>query len=432
MLKNLLLFVSINVSIFSLLHAFPLKMQIKAAEYCDFLNQNKKTDDALFYSQKMGSDFSSATMRRKRSEGHYHYQIIAGREETPIHLEITVDPVTQRNELLMSSVNLNCFMHDQSNNDQSSSFIDELVMSNPENFSYRLALSRGSQSNHSLTTWDALGGIALFAGIAVFCSPLMMTDYQLLIDDEKDPWDPDNRKQNVAFDRSFSETEMVARTSSIRDGDLGVSLLTRQGSREPSLKFDLDDMKYFFKKVDEQRAKTYQQLSSDLENANLAADPQAQKEKAIERFNERMDAVNSLHEEVIKNYHLLLNQDIFFKFNITKAQWDRKIASIEPYGRSAKLIYDQAASKYKTLVDQKKKLNEEDHIMDIDQQIAEAKKAQEDALWNMQRIRAVLQSHHNIAREMWNDDGTEKQKTVLKQQRRCSWFWRFVQYCCFR
>ncbi|MFI0347575.1 MAG: hypothetical protein ACH346_02200, partial [Chthoniobacterales bacterium] len=59
--------------------------QVRASQYCDFLNQVAASDPHYFYNEAMESDPATACIVRVGEPGSYRYEVIAGRENFPIH-----------------------------------------------------------------------------------------------------------------------------------------------------------------------------------------------------------------------------------------------------------------------------------------------------------------------------------------------------------
>ncbi|MFI0348126.1 MAG: hypothetical protein ACH346_05080, partial [Chthoniobacterales bacterium] len=62
------------------------KYQVTASDYCEFLNQVATVSDSHhFYEEKMGHDPLVACITRVGAPGRWHYDVVAGRENYPIH-----------------------------------------------------------------------------------------------------------------------------------------------------------------------------------------------------------------------------------------------------------------------------------------------------------------------------------------------------------
>ncbi|MFI0347480.1 MAG: hypothetical protein ACH346_01725, partial [Chthoniobacterales bacterium] len=59
--------------------------QVTASDYCDFLNDTAVADPHHLYNEQMSSDPQAACIVRVGVPGRWHYEVIAGRENYPIH-----------------------------------------------------------------------------------------------------------------------------------------------------------------------------------------------------------------------------------------------------------------------------------------------------------------------------------------------------------
>lgn len=59
-------------------------LPVRACDYCDFLNQTAAANSDFSYTEKMGNDSTVACITRRGTPGNVHYEVIAGRESSPV------------------------------------------------------------------------------------------------------------------------------------------------------------------------------------------------------------------------------------------------------------------------------------------------------------------------------------------------------------
>ncbi|MFI0347209.1 MAG: hypothetical protein ACH346_00340, partial [Chthoniobacterales bacterium] len=72
------------------------KEEVTASDYCEFLNVAAATDEFHLYDEKMLADPEKACIARVGTPGRWHYEVIAGRENSPIQYINRLQPIGYR------------------------------------------------------------------------------------------------------------------------------------------------------------------------------------------------------------------------------------------------------------------------------------------------------------------------------------------------
>lgn len=142
---------------------------VTASDYCNFLNAEASDDPFHLYEKKMETSSQKAAIVRRGSPGNYSYQLIAGREETPITFvsEGNEEAYCQWSQELMALPDNDHDERDILNSLKSSSLYLNLVIPTSSLSMISDAVSSGEEEASSVVSDVMEGLIAAIAGMTL-------------------------------------------------------------------------------------------------------------------------------------------------------------------------------------------------------------------------------------------------------------------------